>query len=114
MLTPADIAPEVLRILEQARRGKGEHPHFLTAYQILDRLSVREQLAAERGAGGGAGADVYYSAASVVKDAIKHLRNEVQTEFLDNVGAFFNVASEVVRAGNEVCAIYRVRRPNQG
>ncbi len=37
-LKPSEIVDAVREVLENASTGKGENPHYLTAYQILDRL----------------------------------------------------------------------------
>ena len=111
MLTPADIAPDVRNVLATANKGKGKEPHYLTAYQILDRLPalVRDQLIVEKGLPG-SGAGVYHAAATVVRHALlHHLRGEVEYTYFDNVGATFEVAGHQIRGGNSVCGLYKLR-----
>lgn len=110
MLKPSDVVEEVRAVLAAANRGKGHAPHFLTAYQILERLphALRDQLISERGMPGEK-AGVYHAAASVVKDALLHqLRSEIEIAYFDNVGASFDVAGSSVRGGYPVCGLYRL------
>lgn len=44
MLKPSDIVEEVKLLLVAATPGKGEHSHYLTAYQILARLNESRRL----------------------------------------------------------------------
>jgi len=37
-LRPTHIVDDVRTVLADARRGKGDRPNYLTAFQILDRL----------------------------------------------------------------------------
>lgn len=105
-LSPADIVGEVRAVLATAHRGKGDHPNYLTAFQILDRLPAvtRERLIRERGAGG-AGTGVF-AAPSVVSRAARMAGAEVA--YLDSVGLSVQVAGQAVTPSYEVCAVYRL------
>lgn len=69
-IMPSDIVREVELVLQNANQGKGSSPCWMTAYQILHRLTptLRDQIIAERLIGG-AGTGVHYAAPSVVLDA---------------------------------------------
>src|SRR5205823_5662411 len=84
-LLPSDIVDEVRTVLAAARRGKGDRPNYLTAYQILDRLpeTTRTRLIGER-TGGGRDAGTVFAAPSVVSRAARMAGAEV--EYLDSVG----------------------------
>ena len=113
MLMPSDIVDEVESVLLAAAPGKGEHPHFMTAYQILARMNEVRRLQRERGVPG-ARSGVHYSAASVVEQACQMLSRKgiVETEYLVTAGLSFDVTDHPpVRAGNAICGIYRVKRP---
>lgn len=110
-LQPSDIVEDVRKVLEAANKGKGRHPQFLTAYQILNRLpqETRERLITERSLPG-KGAGVHHAAASVVMHAIRQLGSEVDVEYFDNVGISFEVGGASIVAGYPVCGLYRLRR----
>lgn len=114
MLKPTDTMDEVRLVLVAASPGKGDQPHYMTAYQILGRLNeIRRQMTEERGGGVGAGAGVYYSAASVVEQACQMLvkRGEAELTYMATEGLWFDVDGlPPVRAGNSVCGLYRLRQ----
>lgn len=102
-LMPTDIRSEVLAILLQAQA-------YLSAYQVLERLSVRGRLIQERGMPG-AGSGTPYAAASVVSQAIQMLENEPGYQspiFLDGHGVTFEVDGQLIQSGYESCALYRI------
>lgn len=107
---PSEIVDDVRRVLEKSSTGKGVVPSFLTAYQILDRLpkELRQRLIDERRIGG-AGAGVYYSAASVVADAAERVPGVI-VNYLDTASLQFQIDGHPVAltAGNTVCGIYRL------
>lgn len=113
-LLPTDIVDDVLLVLQAATPGKGEYPQYLTAYQILGRLNtIRDRLLAER-PDPGAGSGFHYSAASVVEQACQMLqrRGFVEVDYIATEGLWFDVhGHDAVRAGNQVCGIYRITRP---
>src|SRR4051794_26669912 len=107
-LMPSDIVDDVKLVLAGARRGKGERPNFLTAYQILNRLpeSVRAILVSERSSGG-TGAGVHFAAPSVVSKAARLIPG-VEIEYLDSVGLSAVIGTATVTPSNEVCGLYRL------
>lgn len=107
-LMPSDIAADVAEVLKNAARGDGNHPYFLTAYQILDRLpkDIRDRLINERTAGGH-GAGTHYSAPSAVSDAAEMLPGII-VDYIDNRGLKAEIAGKTIEAGFEVCGIYRL------
>lgn len=112
LLKPSDIVEEVNLVLVAATLGKGESPHYLTAYQILARLNESRRLQRERGIPG-AGAGVHYSAASVVDQACQMLARKgvAEIDYIVTEGLSFDVeGNPPVRAGNVVCGIYRIKR----
>ena len=111
-LMPKDIAPLVAEVLRSASQADGEHPYFLTAYQILDRLpdDIRTRLIQERTLGG-SGAGVRYGAPSVVSDAAEMLPN-IRIDYIDNRGIQVQVAGQTITPGFEVCGIYRIEPDN--
>jgi hypothetical protein len=108
MLMPADIASNVQRVLQKARKGKGTERPFLTAYQILNRLpkALRLQIITERKRPG-KGAQVHFAAASLVSKAAAGLPG-VEITYLDTRGLGFHVDGALVAAGYGVCGLYRL------
>ena len=106
-LRPSDIVDAVRAVLAAARRGKGDRPNYLTAFQILDRLpaELRTRLVSER-TPGGTGAGTVFAAPSVVSRAARMAGAEV--EYLDSVGLSVQVAGQPVTPSYEVCAVYRL------
>lgn len=84
------------------RRGKGEGPVFLTAYQILDRLpaATRDRLIAEQTLGG-RGAGVSYAAPSVVSDAAEKLPG-IAISWIDTRGLRLEIAGHEVVPGYKI------------
>lgn len=102
-LMPTQIRAEVLTILRQANT-------FMSAYQVLDRLSTRDQLIRERGLPG-LGSGTSYTAASVIAQAIQMLEGEPGYQppiYLLSRGVVFEVAGELIQSGYESCALYRI------
>jgi hypothetical protein len=100
-LTPTDIKPEVLAILQKAN-------NWLSAYQILNRLSVCDELIAQWGMPGTGGGNSY-TAANAVAQAVQMLQKETgyQTPlYLEGRGIYFEVRGDLVKPG--VCALYRI------
>jgi hypothetical protein len=106
-LRPTDIVDDVRAVLAAARRGKGDRPNYLTAFQILDRLpdQLRARLIRERTAGG-ADAGVVFAASGVVSRAARMAGAEV--EYLDSIGLSVQVAGQSITPSYEVCAVYRL------
>lgn len=106
---PTDIVAEVRTVMEEAHRGKGDRPNYLTAFQILNRLpeTTRARLIRERGLGGtGTGA---VGAPSLVSRAARMAGAEV--DFLDTVGLSLHVAGQAVTPSYEICGMYRLPPP---
>jgi hypothetical protein len=114
MLNPADIAAEVKRVLEGAEISEG-HRGFLNAYQILDRLSFRDELVSEcsRVFKGSGAVD---AAAALVSDCAKnHLETEIQIESVATRGIRIEVAGMQVlprKAGSLLFRLPRGRPPS--
>lgn len=106
-LRPADIVDEVRGVLAAAHRGKGDRPTYLTALQILARLSetTRARLIDER-TGGGHGTGKPFAATGVVSRAARMAGAEV--EYLDSDGLSVEVAGQPVFPGYKVCGVYRL------
>ncbi len=111
MTTDTDVVHEIRRVLEHAAKGKGTHTHYVTAYQILDRLprQMRADLIAQFGKSG-AGVGDWQSAAKHIANLIKGMGG-VDVDYLDTRGAQFRMADEWREAGYEVCGLYRLSRP---
>ena len=110
MLMPRDIIDDVRDVLLQAHQEKGSRPHYLTAYQILDRLpeNLRSQLIEERTLGGKDTGE-HYSAASLVSDATELLKPNIEIDYIDTEGLSINIAGTLVNPGYEVCGLYRIQ-----
>ncbi|MFC1793045.1 hypothetical protein ACFL3Q_05610 [Planctomycetota bacterium] len=106
-LMPSDIKDEVEHVLENMTiytRGRS----FLTAYQILERLTstTRDRLIAERGTPG-LGAGQYYAAASVVSDAAEMVSG-IEIAFLETSSLSVRLANgNDITPGNENVGLYR-------
>ena len=107
-LMPLDIVDEVREVLLRARKGKGDRPNFLTAYQILDRLppATRDRLIAER-TGGGTGEGTMFGAPSVVSKAAR-LVPGIVIEYMDSLGLSVQIGGQPVTPSYEVCGLYRL------
>jgi len=108
-LMPNDIIAEVeaaLGDVQEMTNNRGRA--FLTAYQILDRLSqqTKDQLIVERGAPG-KGAGIYYSAASVVSDAAEKIHG-IEIVFLDTSDIKILLNEEDITPGNRYVGLYRL------
>lgn len=104
------LVDEIRAVLANAARGKGPRPHFLTSYQILNRLpqSMRLQLISEHGSPG-AGAQTHHSAVSVVAGCLQKMGGEIERMYLDARGVTFDVEGAPVFAGYPVVGLYRLR-----
>ena len=111
-MMPSDIASEVREVLLGARRGKGNGPNYLTAFQILGRLPLgtRTRLIEERTIGGD-GSGNAFAAPSVVSKAARSISG-IQIEYIDCVGLSVQVADQQISPSFEVCAIYRLVLPD--
>jgi len=107
------IVEAVRAVLQQAAHGKGSRPHFVTTYQILERVpaELREELVAEYGAPG-QGAGKHYTAASRVAGVVRGM-GEVEVRYLDARGLVFDQEEDEddasVRSGYPVIGIYRLK-----
>ena len=106
-LKPTDVVEDVRAVLASARKGKGDRPNYLTAFQILDRLpdALRARLIGERTEGGRAAGTVF-AAPSVISRAARMAGAEV--EYLDSIGLSVLVAGQAVTPSYEVCGVYRL------
>jgi hypothetical protein len=98
-----NLMPLVLNVLKEARSNKKHH--FLSAYQILERLeeSKRKKLIDEFGAGGrGAGLETAAGMISQVLTNEIHDRDEVAYVYLDARDVKFHLDGGDVEPGNRV------------
>ena len=106
MLMPTNIRDVVEQIIRHSE-------NYLTAYQILERLPprLRDQLLNERGASGQEGRN-RFTAVTVVTQAASMLCDAGTCEcvYIDSGGIQFEVAGELLRAGNTASACYRIPR----
>jgi hypothetical protein len=111
-LKPTDsvLKEEVRRVLLAAGRHARFGRSFLTAHQILSRLTttMRERLVDERELGG-RGGGVQYSAASVVSECAERLGPEVEVVWLDTGGLSLHVADQSIPPGADKIALYRLK-----
>ena len=110
MTVPTERIAEAIRTeLSNAARGKGTRPHFLTAYQLLDRFppELQKELIDAYGAPG-QGAGKHYTAASRVAGVVRDLP-DVEVEYLDARGLLFDQEEDEVRSGYPVIGIYRMK-----
>ncbi|MCL2726637.1 MAG: hypothetical protein FWD69_19630 [Polyangiaceae bacterium] len=105
------LAPFIRQVLQSASSGKGSRPHYLTSYQIVERLPAPERstLIATYGRGG-KGAGRADTAPAVIAKVLKHeLAGEVDVQYMDVSGTHFMVDGQVVEAGYGVVGLYRLR-----
>jgi hypothetical protein len=110
MTTTRDsLVRAVQDVLANAASGRGRERHYLTSYQILDRLppALRDALIVEYGPPGrGAGAN-FTSASRIAQIA----REVGDYDYLDAQGLAFGVGDvEKVAAGYSVVGIYRAKQ----
>ena len=106
-LMPSDIREEVKNVLEN--NLEGNNGSFLTAYQILGKLSstTKERLIKERGTPG-SGSGNYYAAASVVSDAAEMLTN-IEIEYLETCFLHILLKNGIeITPGNQSIGLYRL------
>jgi hypothetical protein len=111
MIEDVVVVRAIRGVLERAAKGKGLHSHYVTSYQIIDRLpkGMRVGLIEKHGkAGRGAG-----SHASAAKHVAKLLDGMagIDVEYFDTRGVAFRLGPEQVKAGFSVCGLYRLSRP---
>jgi hypothetical protein len=111
-LMPKDIKEEVKGVLENmCKNSKGCSCSYLTAYQILERLSseTRERLIAERG-DPGLGSGNYYAAASAVSDAAEMLADK-EIAFLETSSLRITLKNGTeITPGNQNVGLYRLQK----
>jgi hypothetical protein len=109
-----DLAPEIQVVLERAHRGDFGEFGFLTAYQILNRLSVSLQDFLREAYGrSGEGAGNHFSPATRVAQVTASLENVEKADF-DTRGLQFELPhDEQADAGGDVCAIFRLKAASQ-
>lgn len=109
-LMPRDIMPNVLKVLVDARKGKGRSPCWLTAYQIFLRLpyDMQTRLEKERGRMG-KDSGRPFAAATVIAMACKRLKSEKKADldYLDTGDLEICAGKRQVRPSFQVCGIYR-------
>lgn len=113
-LMPRQIKDEVYNVISKAKKGKGRSPHFLTAYQILGRLSktTRNRLISERGGAGGRGQRRWDSAARIVAQAGVSLAREkrIEISYIDTTDLSISIKNlATIKPGFQVCGLYRVK-----
>ena len=112
MITPTNILPDVLTVLQDAKDGDG-NPMFITSYQVLERLPKpsRDQILAERPRPG-AGTGAYFSADTVTAQALDmHVkRSAAEKEWLDSREFTISVGGKEVQPGNPQTALYRLKK----
>jgi hypothetical protein len=101
------IAPHLRSVLEDVERDERGRRAFLTAYQILDRLKVRDQLIAQCKLDGGDGIS-HHLAAGVVRDSLLANVRELEVEIIDTSGATFEVAGKRFKPAPGMAAVYRL------
>jgi hypothetical protein len=106
-----EVIQGIRHVLDLAAKGKGAHPQYITAYQILDRLPkvLRASVIAQHG-DSGEGAKSWSSAAKYIANLIKGMGG-VERSYLDTRGVEFRIGDEKRRAGYKVCGLYRLSRP---
>lgn len=106
------VIDAILGVLQRAAAGKGPAPHYVTTYQVIQRLPkpMRDALIAEHGPVG-AGAGDWTSAATFVANLLKNLSG-VERDYIDTRGVKFCLDDDEPRAGNEVCGLWRLARPS--
>lgn len=105
------LIDEVRSTLEKAFHGKNNTPAFLSTFQILNRITSRDELITQEGGAGGKGfGDKGGGAATVVKNTLRMLRTtgEVTTFYMDgNDEVQFLVAGKTITPGNQTFALHR-------
>jgi hypothetical protein len=105
------LAPFIREVLQNANPGKGARPHYVTSYQIVERLPAAERAALITTYGhGGKGAGRADTAPAVVAKVLKHeLAGEVDVEYMDINGTHFTIDGRDVDAGYGIVGLYRLR-----
>lgn len=109
-----ELAAAISRVLASAAKGKGAHPQYLTAYQILRRLptALQQVLINEYGEPG-KGAGRHFSAVSRVAQVARTVADE--PSYLDAQELSFEYADgeAPVGGGSRVVGLYRTRRRHE-
>lgn len=106
-----ELSAAIKRVLASAAKGKGQEPHYLTAYQILRRLPTPlQQLLINEYGEPGKGAGRNFSAVSRIAQVARAVADE--TAQLDAHELSFEYADgeQPVEGGNRVVGLYRARR----
>ncbi|KYF90510.1 hypothetical protein BE20_08190 [Sorangium cellulosum] len=105
------LEPLVREVLETAHRGRGQQPHYLTAYQIVERLRepARSELITKYGRGGKRAGSADTASSIISQVLANELSAEVDVAYLDTRDVWFSIADELVEAGYPVVALYRLR-----
>ena len=113
-LKPSDLVPTVKRVLLNAEKDRHGNPSFLTAYQILDRISPRKrrQLAFQRKGLGGKGTGNTYAAATVIAMAARMVP-EATVAYLDVTGLELTLGGQQKKKSQKTFAIFRIERPTR-
>ncbi len=101
---------EISVALQSARTGKGVDPHFLTAYQILQKIPgpIRKALIdTQRTDTVGKGAGEYSTAASAIGKIAGRIQGVDCSAYIVTTGMWFRFGKTHVQAGNGVARIYR-------
>ena len=108
-LMPSDIKEEVKAVLKNMPIHSSGRS-YLTAYQILERLSstTRDRLMNERGTPG-LGSGQYYAAASPVSDAAEMI-SDIDIAFLETSSLSITLKDgKDIVPGNKDVGLYRLR-----
>lgn len=107
MVTPRDVAGDVRRVLDEAEIIEGRRA-FLSAYQILDRLPVRDRMLTDCEKFQ-PGDDALHLAASIITRALlQHLTHQVNVDVLDTNGVTIKVGSTTVGSKDGPSAVFRL------
>lgn len=101
-----------LKVLkEKGKKGKGEFPRGMMAYQVLDKLSNRDILLETHGQPG-KNSGVYFPASQVVSRALMRLERcgLVSFSYYSSAGIYVLVAGKLVEPGYGVTAFYTLTR----
>lgn len=98
----------ITEVLLEAKAGKGSHPCFLSAYQILAQFPDMERTALiEKHGDTGKGAGKHYSAATHIAKLASGMEG-IEIVYVDTTGMKFTVGNKDIEPGYEVCAFFRL------
>ncbi|MBX7105819.1 MAG: hypothetical protein K1X57_17175 [Gemmataceae bacterium] len=109
-IAAADIEKEVIAVLARVTKaGDGGGPAGLSAHQILARLprTVREQIVAAGRSRRGGPPD-YSSSATLIRNALRRLGDQIEIGWIDARGLHFEVAGDLIQPRGRVCAVYKL------